>query len=282
MKRIGFFLIAILSFGFFLSSCQNEFTSSEIDALIAEIQTSTSKTAVTVADLPESITSEISKCYFETFIDNALLVQNKGYEITLGTGELVYFDTKPEMLQGEKLHTECGDMERPEMPNSNQFGGFNGHHGNGHNPNGDTTLHGHGNHPPHPPLGDTISIDELPASVFTYVETNYPDVQIERAKIIKDFYLVKLTSPTVLKFDLEGTFIEELPFIPHHCHGIPVAINDLLVPITDYITANYSTAEIKEAFQHPDRFEIRLLDGEQRIMLMFDIDGNFLFVRICD
>lgn len=270
MKRLAIYLMAIFGLTVVLNSCQSDFNYSDDEALIAEIQTATNKTTISTEDLSTKVNSELSDCYFETYVYDVQKAPNKGYEIKLGNGEFVYYNMENRMLQSRKRYTECGEIERPkEMICDGEKHKFqNKHHHH----------HGNGENPPH---GDTISIEDLPSAIINYIETNYPDDEIFKAKMVFDAYLVKLSSPIVLKFDLDGNFIEEMPFAHHHCHGLPINIDELLPAINEYISANYPNAEIKEAFQHPEKIEIRLLDGEQSIIVVFDLEGNFLFEKIC-
>jgi len=295
MKRIRIFLMAVLSVSLLLTACQNDFDFSSDEKLIDQIAESKSKKTVDAEDLPTAIVEEIKACYFETYVTEASKVDKKGYEIKLGSGEKIYFNMSNEMLISKELITECGT--RPRMQKDCPFGeegkgngkpgghgqGMGGGHGGhgGHGGDGTCDSLGNGNHP-HPPHGDTLAIDQLPQAIIDYIAANYPDDEIFKAKLLPDAYIIKLTSPKLLKFDLEGNFVEELPFIPHHCHGIPIAIEDLPEVISTYITTNYPNAEIKQAFEHPDRIEVRLLNDGVRTLLMFDKDGNFLFVRTCE
>jgi hypothetical protein len=269
MKRFKFYLLTVFSLCVIFSSCTSEFDYSEDETLIEEIQTSTQKTSVSVESLPNGITSELDECYFETYIDEVLKVQNKGYEIKLGDGEYVYYNMEQYMLQSRMRHRECGDTERAEIQNHKrkmfQFG--------------NRKENGESNQPSH---GDTITATDLPENVTNYISTNYPDEQIVRAKIAEDFYIVKLTSPNVLKFDMDGNYVDKVLFIHNYCQGTSITFENIPVVISEYISTNYPTSVIKEAMQHVEKYEIRLIDGENRILLMFDIEGNFLFERICD
>jgi Putative beta-lactamase-inhibitor-like, PepSY-like len=91
----------------------------------------------------------------------------------------------------------------------------NGNHGGGHHGNGGNNGNGHGEGHGH---GSPVNLDSLPASVLTYVQTNYSGYELHKAKkLSKDgvtnyVVVVKNADGTYKKllFDLNGIFIKEL------------------------------------------------------------------------
>ena len=130
--------------------------------------------------------------------------------------------------------------------------------------------------------GEQVAIADLPASITDYVSANYPDSEIKRAKSNEDGnYIVGLTGKIVLVFDADGNFVEELPFVggPCGCGGEEIDVADLPTNITDYIATNYPTAEIKKAHQKGEKYVVGLIVDDERVILIFDEDGNFIAER---
>jgi len=63
--------------------------------------------------------------------------------------------------------------------------------------------------------------------------------------------------------------------------GVKIAdLSTLSTVITAYVTANYPTATIKEAFLLPNgNYELEMTDGKKHFDLVFDANGNFLFKK---
>ena len=130
--------------------------------------------------------------------------------------------------------------------------------------------------------GEPVAIADLPMSITDYVAANYPDSDIKRAKNNADGnYIVGLTGKIVLVFDADGNFVEELPFVGGQCGcgGEEVDVAELPTSITDYIATNYPTAEVKKAHQKGEKYVVGLIVDDERVILIFDEDGNFLAER---
>lgn len=243
MQKVFFVLSAFL-FVFSLSSCKKNLNN--LDSLTQQIS-SAEKTDVDVATLPNTITDFTEENYFETYIDKASLADGLGYELSMGNEEIAFFS-----LTGEYLD---------EVPRNRRG-----------NPCGKQGLKGSKGM-----CGESVA--ETPQAIIDYVTANYPDNKIKKVKLKDEQYIVKLKGHIILIFDSEENFIEELTPINSGgpCVGTPVAYEDLSTTITDYITANYASAEFSKAKQKNDgRFVVLLLDGEERIILIFDEDGTFI------
>ena len=241
MKNVVFVLTAILTIGF-LSSCNkddNEVSSTEV--LIEEISNSSSKVDISPQDIPASAKSFIDEEHFETYIETAAYVEDKGYEITLGTEDVEYFNRDGEVLRSDRHPNRC---HRP-----GPCGG-----------------------------GERIRIADLPAGIVAYILNNYPDEEIKRAKIKGDFYLVGITGPTVLVFKNDGTFVHEAPLF-RFCFGDRIDIDNLPATITDYIADNCPDGEIKVAFRVRGKIVVGILTPDGRKVYVFNLAGEFLFER---
>lgn len=241
MKNLVFVLATILTVSF-LSSCTKERDDiSSDEVLIEEITTSSQKQNIDPTELPSNTQAFIADEHFETFVEAAAYVEGKGYEVTLGTEDIEYFNRDGSVLRTDAHPRRC---HRP-----GPCGG-----------------------------GERIAIEELPENISTYIATNYPDQEIRKAKIKGDYYLVGITGPTVLVFDLEGAFKLEAPLF-RFCRADRIALENLRENITTYIAENYPDAEIKVAFRVRGKIVVGVLIGDERKALVFNLLGEFLFER---
>lgn len=126
-----------------------------------------------------------------------------------------------------------------------------------------------------------VAIADLPASITSYIRTNYTGSEILRAgtqdESGKYFVAVKKEdgSKVGVVFDADGNFLEEKT---RGHKGEKVEIADLPAVITEYISANYSGAEIKKAFKGPEgRYGVIIqLEDDTFKGLGFDSEGAFL------
>ncbi len=126
--------------------------------------------------------------------------------------------------------------------------------------------------------GGQVEISELPDAIADYVTENYPDAEIKKAKQKGEKYIVAITGHILLIFESDGTFIDEAPIF-RLCRGERIALEDLADEITNYITENYPDAEIKIAFRARGKIMVGIMTDDGRKLLVFDLDGNFLFER---
>lgn len=251
MKNLLFFLATVIGLSLLVTSCNKESSVSEDMELIEQIVTSENRTAIEISELPSVIRATIDEKYFETYIESVLSARGLGFEVELGNGETIYFSERGEGLVSRR--------------------GFR----HGHGPCG----MGH--------RGTVVELADLPTTITDYIIANYPDAETKRAKTNDNtgnyFVLIKTDDGrVVLKFDADGNFIEEVSCIHHGCGGITqIDIADLPTTITDYITTNYPTADIQKAGQKTNsgNYGVVLnIDGD-RVIVVFDADGNFLFER---
>jgi len=158
MKNLVFVLVSILSIGF-MTSCNKDNDVATTETLIEEIATSSEKLNVSNTDLPTVAQDFIADEHFETYIESVAFVEGKGYEITLGTEDVEYFNAEGSVLRSDLHPNRC---HRP-----GPCGG-----------------------------GERIRIQDLPAGIVAYILNNYPDQEIRRAKIKGNYYLVGITGPT--------------------------------------------------------------------------------------
>lgn len=214
--------------------------------LIDEIQNATT-VEVAADQLPEDAQSYLDENHFDTYIDVVNFAEGLGYHVELGTGENVFFNE-----DGEKLEKE-GKRGRK---------GHRGHKGKDLEP---------------------IEISDLSSTITDYVANNYPDATIVRAKTDEEGNIyVGLDSHIILEFDAEGNFVGEFE---HHRRGKgeKIDLSELPTVITDYITENYPNSELKVAFKKEDGYGVGIVTSDdERKVLIFDADGNFVAEKTCN
>ncbi len=241
MKKLIFVFVSVLTISL-LTSCNKEETVTE-DSLIEEIASSSSKVNVEPDALPAQTQQIIEEEYFETYVETVSRVDNKGYEITMGNEDVMYCDIRGDELRGrDRLH---------------------------------------GPHRPGPcGRGEPVSVEDLPDAIVDYITENYPGEDILRAKLKGDKYLVKITGHMILVFEGDGTFLLEAPIFRFCNHFVDrINIDNLHDVIVDYITENYPNAEIKIAWRVRGKIVVGIITPDGRKIVVFDLDGNFLFDR---
>lgn len=114
---------------------------------------------------------------------------------------------------------------------------------------------------------DTDSIiTEWPAAIDDYIALNYPSDTIEEVEFEDGEYEIELLSGIELIFDLTGNFLTEELDDEEELTSWPVAIDE-------YLALNYPDALIEEIELDDDEYEVEL---DNRVELLFDINGNFL------
>jgi hypothetical protein len=109
---------------------------------------------------------------------------------------------------------------------------------------------------------------DLPASILSYIQTNFPNAQMVRAVRDDHHYEVYLSNGLELYFTLSGVFIGQ------EADDRPIPISELPVAITDYVSQNYPNASMVSAEIDDNRYEVELSTG---LELYFDMQGNFLY-----
>lgn len=237
-----FVFLCILSIGAFTSCDKSDNDNLSDEALAEEISSSAIKQNVDVDELPATSRAFVEDEHFETYIESAAYVDGLGYEVTLGTEDVEYFNLDGDVLRHPNRPHQC---YRP-----GPCGG-----------------------------GQRIEIDDLPDGVTEYIANNYPDQEIRRAKTKGDFYLVAITGPTVLVFNGDGEFVNDFPLF-RFCFGHRIALDELPEIIVNYINNNYPNVEIKVAFRARGKIFVGVLtpSGERKI-IVFTQDGVFIFDR---
>ncbi len=242
MKKILFFLCGLFLIA--AVSCNKEAILDD-EALVEQIATAAEKEAISPSALPVEIQEEVAYYNFDSYVEAANYVSDAGYEVIMGDEETIYFTEA-----GRRLHSTR------HLYLLNKFGPCGG-------------------------KGTWIKMDDLSQEILDYITTNYPDATIKVGKEKNEVILVLLDTKMILVFDQDGNFLKETAgfhHCPKFCKLIPVT--DLQIIITDYLSINYPDAEIKAACQKHDKFiVVGILTPDGRKVVVFDMDGNFLFTR---
>ncbi|MBI5917397.1 MAG: PepSY-like domain-containing protein [Bacteroidetes bacterium] len=238
-------LLLLSAVGFFavLNSCQKDSQVSD-DELVQQIASASDKTVVATASLPATTATYIDENYFESYVEEAYLVTDKGYELVMGDANRIYCDPRGRILRPNRRRAaDDGPCGR----------------------------------------GEAVRPAQLPAAITNYVAENYPGAVIQRAKqLTSGTYFIKINDPGyILIFNENGRFIEATVLF-YQCRplGTPIDVATLPETITTYIADNFAGAEIKVAFQKNNgMIVVGIFTPEGRKILGFDADGNFLFVR---
>ncbi|MCB0581350.1 MAG: PepSY-like domain-containing protein [Phaeodactylibacter sp.] len=249
MKKLYWILFA--GFAFLLSACNKAEEPVAEDALILEIASASGREMVEPADLPRPIAAYVEDVYFDTYIETAFLAPAKGYELNMGNGENLFFGMDNRLL-------EFSGQESPRL-------GTNSPHGPCYRPGA---------------LGSPIAVERLPDAVVRYITANYPRNQIRRASVRSGYYIVAIDVPALLLFNERGAFVEELSPI-RHCQQAcrPLRYDQLPGGILRYIEANYGEATFRQACARSGKIAVWLAHPRGRVILVFDREGNLLFVR---
>ncbi|MEM7372914.1 MAG: PepSY-like domain-containing protein [Bacteroidota bacterium] len=131
-----------------------------------------------------------------------------------------------------------------------------------------------------------VAIEDLPAGVQDYVDTNYAGEMITKAMSMEhdgdSIYTVRISSGEILTFDASGDFLgirERRGRRGHHKrHGEIIEASALPGTAQTYISDNFAGAVVDKAVQITKRdgtvvYLVKLDTGER---LAFDSDGNYL------
>lgn len=244
--------MVLLPLGMAIISCEKESVLTD-EALIEEIAFSANRESIAPDVLPAEITAELTEANFDTYVETAFYLRERGYEINLGNGENLFFTPEGRLL-------EFRGTLRPNGP----FGP-DGPHGPCHRPG----------------FGRPVRIDSLPQAITDYIAANYPDGNILRAMSRGGNYFVLVSGRIVLSFDSEGNFLgEHSPFT--HCTRAcreVVAQNELPAAASAYITTNFPDAVFRMGCARDGRIHVLLVTADGRVLLVFDEAGNLLFQR---
>jgi len=239
MKKL-IYLIAPLMMMLLFVQCKEDSISPE-ENLIAEIENATDKVNVQPEDLPANAKQVIAEEYFDTYVENVAYAPGKGYEVLLGSEDELYFRENGLELRGL--------LSGPRR----------------HGPCG---------------RGIPVAVEDLPDAIVTYVTENFPDKEILRAKQFPKGYVVLVGGGGLLIFNNDYDFVVATRVF-YFCDqmGHPIDIANLPDAITDYVAVNYPGAEIVKASVVRGRIVVGLSTPDGRKILVFDMDGNFLFER---
>ncbi len=255
MKKTSWLMLFLAFAGVIFVACEKESDTQTCDnELIMEIALSDARIMIEPEDLPGIILDFVNERYFDTYIDLAFRVPAYGYELNLGSGENLFFDT-----QGREL------VFRGPQDRNGPFG-ENGPHGNCRRV--------------YDLPGDPVRPTALPSLIQRYIQANYTDSNIRLAKFNGRFYVVALDVPIVLRFDRAGNFVEEvLPIIECDQPCRPIRGADLPEQARRLIANRLPDAQFHSACIRSGTIVVMMIQDRSRIILVFDREGNLLRVR---
>lgn len=242
MKKFAFYLLGGL-LAIWLFACKKDaaidYQQLDDEALAESIAADRGKQETNPTTLPAEIIGYVSENNFDSYIDAAYFVEGKGYDVLLATDEHVYFNLARRALR-HRLNDLVGPCGR---------------------------LMG----------GVLIPVDSLRPAIVQYIQTHYPDAQILRAKRQGDRVIVLISGHRILVFSAGGVFeIDGQHWID--CRPCaPGGAVDLPAGVTTLIQTEFPGAEVKRVCRRGDRIVIGVLADNQRHILVFDKDWNFLF-----
>lgn len=256
MKKRFLYLLSFLVIGLAITACNKGVEEVTDDFLIKELSAAQNMEEVAVTDLPESVQTYLEENQFDTYVERALNLKNKGYRCEMGSGDVLYFNEEGRILVfGEDF----------------EFRGPHGHFG----PHGPC-------HHPRRGFGHRLPIEELPTAITDYIAENYPDSEIKKARITQNGNIFVALRPfIVLKFDADGNFVEEVSPL-HNCHRPcnRLEMEELPAVVSEYISTNFPDAEFKAACDRGERIAVFMRTEGGRLILVFNAEtGELLFQR---
>ncbi|KAA3623501.1 MAG: hypothetical protein DWQ02_24385, partial [Bacteroidetes bacterium] len=102
MKRLFFFLITSVALSMAFVSCQKDLEELTDDELIQEIALAENAQSIDPADLPLTIKEYVDDYFFDTYVEEAYEVSERGFECIFGNGDVAYFNRngRPLMFRG--------------------------------------------------------------------------------------------------------------------------------------------------------------------------------------
>lgn len=242
MKKITLYLLLGV-FAVWMASCAKDavtdFQQLDDEALATAIADDRNKQEIDPSTLPAEILTYLEENYFETYIETAYYAEGKGYEVVLATEDRTFFNLNRRVLL-HRLNDRLGPCGR-------LLGGM------------------------------AIPVGDLRPEIVNYIETQYPDAQILRAKKAGNRVIVLISGHIILVFTTDG--VHEVTaqhwFDCRIC--VPTDLANVPADVQDLIETRLPGAEIKRICRRGDRIVVGLIDGDGRHILVFDKDWNFLF-----
>lgn len=228
-----------------LMGCQKETPIKDYQALddqtlSSEISISPDKQTVSLDDLPTGTLRQVSEEFFDTYIESAAFVPEKGYEVTLASEDQVYFNLGGRRLVRKlvRLTGACGPLG-----------------------------------------GDIIPIDQLRPAIKVYVRENYPGVFIVRAKSRGDRIVVLLNNRTILVFSAAGV-VEVSDSFWYDCRCASASSIEFPAAVINMLRARFPDAKPERVCRRGDRIVVGAVTSTGgRLVIVFDAGWNFLFAH---
>jgi hypothetical protein len=227
-----------------LSACQKDnpvdFQQLDDESLAISIADDRNKEDLNPETLPTSVLSNLAENDFDTYIEKANFVRNKGYEILMANDDQAYFNLNGRRLVHRPLRLlgRCGALG-----------------------------------------GEPIRIDQLRPAITDYIATNYPDNTILRAMRRGDKVIVLLNDYQLIVFSADGVHEVDARHWFDCLSCVDGSTVDLPQHVQDMINNRLPGADIQRVCRRGDRIVIGLTNDGGRKILVFDRDWNFLFAQ---
>lgn len=228
-----------------LMGCQKEtpikdYQTLDDQTLSSEISISPDKQTITLDELPAGTLRQVAEEFFDTYIESAAFVPEKGYEVTLASEDQVYFNLGGRRLVRKlvRLTGACGPLG-----------------------------------------GDIIPLDQLRPAIKQYVRENYPGVFIVRAKSRGDRIVVLLNNRTILVFSAAGV-VEVNDAFWYDCRCGTASNIEFPTAVMGMLRVRFPDAKPERVCRRGDRIVVGAITSNgDRLVIVFDANWNFLFAH---
>lgn len=242
MKKLAFYLIGTV-LAVWLVSCKKDsvtdFQQLDDESLVTSISDDRDKQETDPSTLPAEVLNYVSENDFDTYVDAAYFADGKGYEVVLANEERVFFNLARRVLI-HRLNDRIGPCGR--------------------------LLR-----------GEVIPVANLRPAIVEYIGEHYPDAQILRAKRQGNRVIVMLSGHILLVFTEAGVFeVDGIQWVD--CRPCTGGVDALPAAVKTQIETRLPGAEIKRVCRRGDRIVVGVFVGDQRRILVYDNNWNFLFM----
>lgn len=246
---------------------------------------------IDIASLPQSILDYIADNYSNTTIEGAQQLPNNNYEVELANGIELVLTSQGTLIIAEMSGGNSQDVNIAALP-ATALNYIDNYYANNtidkveqYTDNGTFEVElNDGSHLYFDQNGNfllakidyELPVGELPEAIQQYVATYFPSATILSAEVeANGNYEVHLSNNVELYFDANSNILYEDE--NQDDNNIPLNLNNIPQPITNYLSQNYPESTIVYAeIDYIGNFEIRLEHG---LELFFDANGNFLYLE---
>jgi hypothetical protein len=229
------------------------------------------RTQITAADLPSTITSYLTTNYSGYTFNKAFVIKNSA-GVTTNYVAVIFYHDKPVGILFDSNgnfvkvleQRERGDLNGPGWHEGGRFCDRNGHQ------------------------RDTVALSALPSGILSYMSANYPqDTLLKAFKNNHDSSYVLLSKNNGLfatVFDINGNFLRRINLPAPEGNCVSIEQSALPANVLSYLNTTYPNYAFERAFA---AYRSNVLQGyivvinanNTRYAVKFDASGNFVAVR---